>query len=333
MRRLLISGIIVVLIAVLLLTACGAPPEDSVRNDEQVHNESDLENKPEDQPAEDVQEPVEEEEIVSTPIIVQPQVVEIPTEDGRTLEGLYYPPAMENAPVVVLMHWAPGDMNDWAAIAPWLQSGLAAASGISGGGGALFLDISWFPQMPGDVSFGVLAFNFGRYGSSEYGGSRESYVTDGVSALTFAASQPGVNAEQMVAIGASIGADGAVDACYQFNLNGGSGSCVGALSLSPGNYLTNEYTYTQAAENLDAQGVPVWCLAAEGDGSSPVVCQSLDGEITRYFITQGADHGMDLLTPDQVFIDPPMTGFDTMQVLQEFLEAALGIPLNDFSIP
>jgi hypothetical protein len=333
MRRLLMSGIVGVLIFAMYLAACGAPPVDSVRNDEPVHDEGESENEPEDQPAEQIQETVEEEKIVSTPMIVQPQVVEIPTEDGRMLEGLFYPPAVENASVVVLMHWAPGDMDDWSAIAPWLQSGLAATGGIPGGGGAPFLDINWFPQMPKDASFGVLAFNFGRYGSSEYGGSRESYVTDGVAALTFAASQPGANPDQLVAIGASIGADGAVDACYQFNQSDDAGTCIGTFSLSPGNYLTDAFTYPEAAAELDAAGYPVWCLAAERDGPSPGLCRSLDGDHTRSFIFEGGDHGMDLLSPDQLFLEPPLTGFDTMQVLQEFLETALGVSLNENTIP
>ena len=139
--------------------------------------------------------------------------------------------------------------------------------------------------------------------------------------------------DKLVTIGASIGADGAVDACYQFNQTGDVGTCRGALSLSPGNYLTDAFTYPEAAADLDAAGYPVWCLAAERDGPSPGLCRSLDGDHAQSFIFEGGDHGMDLLSPDQVFLEPPLNGFNTMQVLQEFLEAALGISLNEITIP
>jgi dienelactone hydrolase len=56
-------------------------------------------------------------------------------------------------------------------------------------------------------------------------------------AATDAASQlEGVDSHQVVAIGASIGADGAADSCFLHNTQ--ATTCVGALSLSPGNYLT-----------------------------------------------------------------------------------------------
>lgn len=46
----------------------------------------------------------------------------ITASDGTELVGMLYPAATMDAPMVVLMHWAPGDQRDWAAIAPWLQN-------------------------------------------------------------------------------------------------------------------------------------------------------------------------------------------------------------------
>lgn len=257
-----------------------------------------------------------------TPLPAEPQPVEIITEDGRVLEGRVFPANVVNAPVVVLMHWAPGSMQDWEIIARWLQNRPDEAEEWA----------SWFPAMPADVSFTVVTFNFGRYGNSEYGGSRESYVMDAQAALRFAASLDGADPHQIITIGASIGADGAVDGCYLFNDAGEGGTCIGALSLSPGNYLTEAFTYTQAAEMIDQAGFPVWCLAAVNDFESPAVCRSLTGEHSWAFIFPGSAHGMMLVSADS-FPDDPLLDLNTVDLIQEFLEASTGMQLNEFSLP
>lgn len=256
------------------------------------------------------------------PLPIGPQGVTFTSADGRTLEGLYYPANTADAPVVVLMHWAPGSMQDWAAIAPWLQNRSDELDGAE----------SWFPPMPAEASFAVLVFNFGNYGISEYGGSWESYVEDALAAVEFAASLNGVDPHRVVTIGASIGADGAVDGCYLFNDTGEGGSCMGALSLSPGNYLTQTFTYAEAADMINQAGFPVWCLAAEKDYESPDVCRSVPEEANRVFIFPGGAHGMALVSPE-LYPDEPLLDLNTMQIIQEFLEMALGIPLNDFDLP
>lgn len=270
-------------------------------------------------PSESAQDPAPES---FEPLPARPRLVEITTADDRTLEGLYYPASVDNAPVVVLMHWAPGSMQDWETIAPWLQNRPDELEGAE----------SWFPLMPAKVSLAVVAFNFGGYGNSGYGGSRESFVDDALAAVEFAASLDNVDAHRVMTIGASIGADGAVDSCYLFNDAGEGGTCIGALSLSPGNYLTETFTYTQAAGMVDQSGFPVWCLAAQGDYESPGVCRSLTGDYSRAFIFPGSGHGMVLVSPE-AYPDEPLLDLNTMQIIQEFLETATGIPLNDFDIP
>ena len=259
------------------------------------------------------------------------QDVEIPTQDGRKLEGIFYPPKEANSPVVVLMHWAPGSMDDWNHIAAWLQNRPGETDAPPDGRGVIH-DPAWFPTMPAAQSFAVLTFNFGKYGASQYGGSRESYVVDAVSALEYAASLPGVDPHRIAVIGASIGADGAVDACYLFNDAGEKGTCIGALSLSPGNYLTQEFTYQHAAEMVNLSGYPVWCLAAEKDGTSPDLCQSLPGQPNRSFIYLGSYHGMDLIDPELMPSDPAVK-FNALDLIQEFLEQAYSIRLNDIALP
>jgi len=51
-----------------------------------------------------------------------PQDVTFQAEDGLSLQGRYYPGAAPNSPVIILMHWAPGNMDDWNEIAFWLQN-------------------------------------------------------------------------------------------------------------------------------------------------------------------------------------------------------------------
>jgi len=236
--------------------------------------------------------------------------------------------------LVVLMHWAVGTMDDWRVIAPWLQNRLDERSAPPESGGPAYSDLDWFPPMPAEVSFAVLVFNFGDFGASAYGGSRESWLQDAAAALDFASSLAGIDPHKIAAIGASIGADGVVDGCYLFNDAGEMGTCLGALSLSPGNYLTSEFAYPEAAGYLDLGGYAVWCLAAEGDGNSPELCQALTGEKARAFIFAGSDHGMNLLTDDQTLLSPPLAPeYDPLVLIQEFLEAVYAITLNDINLP
>lgn len=259
------------------------------------------------------------------------QPAEIRTADGRVLEGFFYPSKVADAPAIVLMHWAPGSMDDWDAIALWLQN-QPGDSNAPQSGTDPYHDLSWFPEMPAEVSFAVLIFNFGDYGSSQYGGSRESLVEDARAALQYAASLPGTNAHQVSAIGASIGADGVADGCYLFNDAGEKGTCVGVLSFSPGNYLTREFSYGQAVEMINLSGYPVWCLAAEGDGESPDLCQAIPGASNQSFIFPGRAHGMDLIDPDLLPASPAV-GLNGLELVQEFLERVYNIDLNETDLP
>ena len=66
----------------------------------------------------------------------EPQNIHFQAADGQALEGIYYPALANPAPLVVLMHWAPGDQYDWVEIAYWLQNrGLGGQSANPEGGG------------------------------------------------------------------------------------------------------------------------------------------------------------------------------------------------------
>jgi len=241
------------------------------------------------------------------PLPPEPQQVPFLAADGYEQVGTYYPGQVNPGPLVILMHWAPGDQNDWAAIAPWLQNrGLpvpdAADTGLP------WLDSSWFPALGEANSFGVFTFTF-RFcegGCAEF--DRDGWLNDAFGAYEAALQLPGVDPERIVIIGASIGADGAADACLE--------GCLGALSLSPGDYLG--IAYTEAVRAADEAGKPVWCLAAEGDSESHAACTTAEGSHYRSIIHPGSEHGMGLVEPDTY--DP-----DTMQVILEFLDLTLGL--------
>ena len=262
------------------------------------------------------------------------QAIEIVMDDGRILEASYYPAAVNPAPIVVLMHWAGGDIHDWDEIAPWLQNRADEMAGLRRlrSSGALqgadpWLDPSWFPTMPADANFGVLTFNFGDFGNSPPGNIPESWADEAYAAVKTASELEGVDPEMIAAIGASIGADGAVDGCHLFNESGMSGRCIGALSLSPGNYLTQRFSYAEAVTALDEAEIPVWCLTAQDDIESIVTCETASGDYYLPILYPGSNHGMRLVQPDYLPTAPDL-GVDTLVILQDFLEEVFGLELN-----
>lgn len=248
-----------------------------------------------------------------------PQRVEFQAEDGKNLVGYYYPSRYADSPVVILMHWAGGDLSDWCEIAPWLQNRgdenpvkpercASAGSGLPAGMIATWLDPTWFPLVKADSSLAVFTFDFRDFGESEQGGGGLEWAKDAKAAFVKAAALEGVDATRMASLGGSIGADGAPDGCLLYNQEAGSG-CVGALSLSPGSFLGMAY----AGVVNDLAPAAVWCLAAEGDGPAYLECSNVSGASYRSIIYTGIDlHGMLLITPE---LDPqPMT------LIMEFLD-------------
>jgi len=235
------------------------------------------------------------------PLPPEPQQVDFETEDGTLLAGTYYPAATNPAPVVVLMHWARGDQKDWAAIAPWLQNrGVTADTAAEG---TPWLDASWFPPMPADRAYAVFTFTFRGCEGSCSDFNQEGWLNDARAAMRTVQGLPGVDPMRVVAIGASIGSDGAADACEE--------GCLGSFSISPGGYLT--IAYADAVSALE--GKPAWCLAAEGDGKSAETCRAASGAAYTMQIYPGGDHGMQLLQPS--------TEPNVLQLMLDFLAATL----------
>jgi len=124
----------------------------------------------------------------------------------------------------------------------------------------------------------------------------------------------GVDKDRIVAVGASIGADGAVEGCSWLNEHH-EGTCLGALALSPGSYLT--VPFQESAQALLEEDPPraVWCLYGRADAAARETCQAVPGAnlIDHRRIKP---HGFELFDPE---LSP--TGFD---VLLDFLNSTLG---------
>jgi len=218
-----------------------------------------------------------------------PQSVEFEAEDGQVLSGTYYPAAEDAAPCVVLLHWAPGDQTVWALIAPWLQNRVDLA-GIAAPSDAPWHDSSWFPAVPEGESYAVLTFTFRgcEGGCQEF--AREGWLLDAQAAVDFAKTLPGVDPRRIATVGASIGADGAVNGCAE--------GCLGVFSLSPGSYLTRDYAAEVTRLASMSPAVPAKCIAAEGDQASAAACESASGDTYEMVIYPGDDHGVELIRPD-----------------------------------
>ena len=246
----------------------------------------------------------------------EPQEVTFQAADGQQLSGLYYPAAVSPAPLVVLMHWVNGNMSDWYEVAVWLQN-RGQANPFPNPGDAPWWDPSWFPPVPADRSYGVFIFSFRNCEPNPHGCANwepEGWLLDAQAAMLTASELEGVDRQKIVAIGSSIGADGAVDGCFWLNEQE-PGFCQGALSLSPGDYLG--IAYADAVRRLEEEE-PVrvaWCLYGAEDVPSQLACQSAAGEQYKAYEFPGDAHGNGLLSP----------GFDPlpMQLILDFLEQTI----------
>jgi len=248
---------------------------------------------PTEQPTEEPTEAPTEEPTKEPPELLppEPQEISFHAEDGQVLEGRYYPGNTPNSALLVLMHWAPGNMDDWNEIAFWLQNrGLGGSSANLGS--APWLDPSWFPALPEGKSYAVFTFNFRN-------GSRDGMLLDAQAAFETGRTLEGVDPNRIASFGASIGADGAPDGCSWHNDQFGGG-CPGALSLSPGSYLTISYAEVVNRLGTEQPPKPVWCLFASGDTESAETCQSVEGNHYRMVEwTDGDWHGMNLIDPSR----------------------------------
>jgi hypothetical protein len=251
-----------------------------------------------------------------------PQDIVFQASDGWDLRGRYYPAAVNPAPVVVFMHWVRGDMNDWNEIAPWLQNrGLKnpypncvedpSASNQQ------WLDPSWFPPLPAELSYAVFLVTFRNHkpcqGASPF--APDEWLLDAQAAIQKASQLDGVDPKRIAAIGSSIGADGAADACFWLNQQTPD-SCRGALSLSPGGFLGVAYPDAVRALGMEKTPKPAWCLADLNEIGMCEMVHEADNPKYRMFEIQNGGHGNLLIVPDA----KP----STLQTILDFLDETLG---------
>lgn len=250
----------------------------------------------------------------------KPQNVTFQTPQGRTLQGRYFPASLENAPVVVLIHWIMANQDDWQTVAVWLQNrGQELQGTCSAPIPCPWWDSSWFPSI-GSRTYAVFTFTLSGCeaadGCSNWTGP--VWAEDSNAAILYASQLEGVDPARIVTAGASIGADAAIDSCVWLNAQGGAGHCLGSLAFSPGSYL--ELSYPVQVTALEAGSVPAWCLFAENDGESAPTCRSASGTAYRLFEYAGNDHGMFLIKPD---LTPKASTKTTLEIFLEFLDLTL----------
>jgi hypothetical protein len=231
---------------------------------------------PTDIPPTEIAEPTKLPENLLSP---EPQVIEFESEDGFALNGMYYPAAVNPAPTIVLMHWAPGDQTDWIEIATWLQN--RGLGGENSNSAIPWLDPSWF--------------RYCESGCSNW--DPDGWLMDAQAAMRTVRELEGIDATRIVAIGTSIGADGAADSCFWYNDLYDHG-CLGALSISPGSYLTVPYVDAVATLESQTSPKPAWCFYGVSDTESSITCQSTTGELYQTFEWEESPHGMELIDPD-----------------------------------
>ncbi|MCP4539395.1 MAG: hypothetical protein GY832_19840 [Chloroflexi bacterium] len=315
----LVSLLFIVAILIVSLTACGpdSTPTRDILEPSPTDTEALLPTEPPSptEPPPPTETPLPTEEPALDPLPPEPQEIEFQAEDGESHLGTYYPAAVNPAPMIVLMHWAPGDQRDWTEIAHWLQNrGLGGQSPNSEH--APWLDPSWFPETLEGQSFAIFTFTFRgcEGGCSTF--DRTGWLLDAQAAMETAQGLDGVDPQRIVAIGASIGADGAPDGCFWLNTES-ENSCLGALSLSPGSYLSVPYDDAVDALGAEQPPKPDWCLFAAQDADSARACQSALGDHYRMVEYGGSSHGMMLIGPD---IEP-----NALLLILEFLTLSFGL--------
>ncbi len=264
----------------------------------------------------------------------EPQRITFEGEHGMMV-GYYYPAAEINAPVVVLMHWAPGDQTDWCAIAPWLQNRAdenpapseRCAAALEDGGHP-WLDASWFPPLPEGRSYAVFTFDFPGFGESQGTGYQDSTVAlsgsrsrgnwnisrhDIQAAVETAAALPGVDPRRVILSGASIGADASATGCLLYN-ELYDGGCQGTFAFSPGDYLGESFVENTKTLEEKFPEVEQWCAHA----SEPQCGDAKDFLDQRILFPYG--HGMELFAP-QVYPMSPGRDATVMDFFVEFLDA------------
>ena len=240
----------------------------------------------------------------------EPTRVEFRASDGYNLVGYYYPSPLPNSPIAVLMHMWRTTQQEWVrlGLVDWLQNWPSTSKSTS-----VPVQTSIYPPMPQGIAFNVFTFDYRGHGESgseidfyslkaaQIAQLQAGWLLDSAAAYEKVRTLPGVDSTRIAGIGASLGGYGVVFSCGE--------TCLGALSLSPGEFPN--MPYKDAVKALDEAGKPIWCIAQEKDQfKSAETCQSASGTHYKSIIypEDKGDyglHGMGLLLPD---VAPPNIG-------------------------
>lgn len=198
------------------------------------------------------------------------------TEDAQELIGVYYPPSHPSSLTVVYFPWVHGDRTDWDFVATLLPQAFEpgvfsiTARGCEGGCGEEWDLAGWLLDYP--------------------------------AALQAARQLPCADQSQLVTVGSSVGADGAIYAC------GKDENCIGTLAFSPNGYLGISYIDEVAA--MVQQGKHVWAVTSEEDTGALRLDRPDWSDYYREISLPGEAHGNQLYHPA------------TGQLLQDFVACA-----------
>ncbi len=138
----------------ILISACGGAASTEMNEENQPSPEEKV---PETAPETDENTPPVEG--IAVALTSDPQKIVFATSDNVKLNGVFDPAGSASAPLVILMHWAPGDQDDWVEIAYWLQNrGMGGNSTVAES--TPWLDPSWFPFIEPENSYNVFTFTF-----------------------------------------------------------------------------------------------------------------------------------------------------------------------------
>lgn len=310
-KNLPLTSVLLMVAFLLVAVSCSTTPEEKV--DEAESSPSIIEDQESDSQSEaqtDMQQEPVEEGLADAFL-----EMEFTTSDGRTLKGTYFPASFSPAPMVVLMHWAPGDQRDMRELAFWLQNRGFSDYPTENPPSEAWLNPDWFPQLGEERSYGVFTFTFDGCEGSCKNFDREKWLLDAQAAVQTASTLEGVDPARIVTIGASIGADGAADGCIYLNSEY-PGSCQGAFSLSPGDYLTLSYADVVEQLHSSVPSAITYCLYGRGDAESAAVCQPLpESDAGKTVAYEANFHGMMLVQPN--------LDHDTLALMIEFLDATV----------
>jgi hypothetical protein len=206
----------------------------------------------------------------------EPEDIAFKAEDGQELMGTYYPPPLPSPLTVVYFPWVRGDRHDWNTL------------------------VTFLPQPPSDGVFSITARGCEEGCGEDW--DRADWLLDYPAALHAAKELPCADQNQLVTIGSSVGADGAIYAC------GKDERCIGALAFSPKGYL--DIPYADEVAFMVEQGKYVWAVSAQSDSGALRLDHPEWSDYYHEIILPGEAHGNQLYNP--------FTG----QLIQDFMECA-----------